>query len=43
MMDDYDFYQEPEEYEEYVPDSYFEEAQAEIRDLYKKTGIASFI
>jgi len=34
MIDDYDFYEGPEEYEQYLPDSYFEAAQAEIRDLY---------
>lgn len=35
MIDDYDFYEEAEEYEQYVPDSYFEEAQGEIRKLYE--------
>ena len=33
MIDDYDFYEEAEEYEQYVPDSYFEEAQGEIRNM----------
>lgn len=34
-MEDYDFYEEPEEREEYAPDSYFQEAQAEIWGLYE--------
>lgn len=36
MIGDYDFYEEAEEYEQYVPDSYFEAAQAEIRELYEE-------
>ena len=36
MIDDYDFYEEAEEYEQFVPDFYFEQAQAEIRGLYEE-------
>jgi len=35
MIDDYDFHEESEEYEQRVPDTYFKEAQAEIRKLYE--------
>lgn len=36
MIDDYDFYEESEDYEEYAPDHYFEEAQEEIKSLYEE-------
>jgi hypothetical protein len=42
MIDDYGFYEEPEEYEQYLPDSYFEEAQAEIRHLYEENKDSVF-
>lgn len=37
-MDDYyyDFMGAPEDYEEYRPDSYFIEAQHEIREIYER-------
>ena len=36
MIDDYDFYEEEEGYEQYIPDYYFEEAQSGIRGLYEE-------
>jgi len=35
MIDDYDFFEEDEGYEEYAPDHYFDEAQEEIKSLYE--------
>ena len=42
MIDDYDCYEESEEYEQYLPDSYFEGAQAAIRDLYEENKNSVF-
>lgn len=42
MIDDYDLYEEPAEYEQYLPDAYFEAAQAEIRDLYRQNKDSVF-
>lgn len=42
MIDDYDFYEESEAYQQYVPDSYFEEAQADLRKLYDENRESVF-
>jgi hypothetical protein len=34
MVDDYEFYEEDEEYEQVVPDEYFRAAQQDIREIY---------
>jgi hypothetical protein len=42
MIDEYDFYEEAEDYEEYTPDHYFEEAQEEIKGLYEENRESVF-
>jgi hypothetical protein len=42
VIEPYDFYEEPAEYEHYLRDSYFEEAQAEIRNLYEENKDSVF-